>query len=68
MFMLLLFHLSGCAARMQEATMTKTPLEDFLIECVAPDPDGGLPADQRDVIDSLWDSYEPPLYRMRSRH
>ena len=38
--MLLLFHLSGYAARMQEATMTKTPLEDFLNECVAADPGG----------------------------
>jgi hypothetical protein len=38
--MLLLFHLSGHAARMQEATMTKTPLENFLNECVAADPGG----------------------------
>lgn len=38
--MLLLFHLSGNAARMQEATMTKTPLEHFLTECVAADPGG----------------------------
>ena len=38
--MLLLFHLSGYAARMQEATMTKTPLENFLNECVAADPGG----------------------------
>lgn len=38
--MLLLFHLRGHAARMQEATMTKTPLEDFLTECVTADPDG----------------------------
>jgi hypothetical protein len=44
--MLLLFHLSGFAARMQEATMTKTPLEDFLTECVAPDPDGGLSVEE----------------------
>ena len=33
--------LSGYAARMQEATMAKTPLEDFLTECVAADPGGG---------------------------
>ena len=38
--MLLLFRLSGYAARMQEATMAKTPLDDFLNECVAPEPDG----------------------------
>ena len=44
--MLLLFHLSGHAARMQEATMTKTPLEDFLTECVAADPDGGLSVEE----------------------
>jgi hypothetical protein len=44
--MLLLFQLRGCAARMQEATMTKTPLEDFLTECVAPDPDGGLSVEE----------------------
>lgn len=26
--------------------MTKTPLEDFLTECVAPDPDGGLSVEE----------------------
>ena len=38
--MLLLFHLSGYAARMQEATMTKPLLEEFLMECVTADSDG----------------------------
>ena len=37
---MMLFQLSGCTARMQEATMAKTPLDDFLNECVAPEPDG----------------------------
>jgi hypothetical protein len=40
MLLLLLFQLSGYAAGMQEATMAKTPLEDFLNECVARDPEG----------------------------
>jgi hypothetical protein len=40
MLLLLLFQLSGYAAGMQEATMAKTPLEDFLTECVARDPEG----------------------------
>jgi hypothetical protein len=40
----LLFQLSGYAAGMQEATMAKTPLEDFLNECVARDPEGDGPS------------------------
>jgi len=37
--MLLLFDLSGFAAGTQEAMMTKTPLDDFLTECLARDSD-----------------------------
>ena len=40
MLLLLLFQLSGYAAGMQEATMAKTPLENFFNECVARDPEG----------------------------
>jgi hypothetical protein len=53
--MLLLFQLSGHAARMQEATMTKTPLEDFLTECVAADPDGdGLSVEEMYGLYLSW--------------
>lgn len=43
----MLFQLSGYAAAMQEAMMAKTPLGDFLAECVIRDPDGtGLSLDE----------------------
>ena len=38
-WMLLLFQLGGCAAGMQETMMTKTPLDDFLTESIARNPD-----------------------------
>jgi hypothetical protein len=48
-------HLSGYAAGMQEATMTKTRLEDFLNACVAPDPDGnGLSMDELYGVYLSW--------------
>jgi hypothetical protein len=45
--MLLLFQVSGSAAGMQETMMTKTPLDEFLAECLARDPDyDGLGVDE----------------------